>query len=204
MKTCRFIFFFLVLTQYSWALSSELPSIETLNQLAEVARWDQGVTESVTINAPVEVVWKYVSDSTKARDWSVYFDHISPLPGIQDGQVGSLRRCFRNADESGLSWDEVTTIIQPLKMRQITTYNIKHLPWSLLTFGGYVFVRQHYRKISDQQTELTFQTVSPADANWIHRKVFEFSRRDTLRIFKQNLTNIKALIEGAPRVHPWE
>ena len=35
---------------------------------------------AVTIRAPLGAVWAYVGESARAAEWSVYFDHIAPLP----------------------------------------------------------------------------------------------------------------------------
>ena len=196
--------YLLLLIQASLIWGKSLPSVQILNQEAEEVDWNHSVSESVVIEAPLEIVWDYISDSTSAKDWSVFFDHISPLPGIQDGEVGSLRRCYRNADEKGFTWDEVTTTIEFQKMRQITTFKVRSRPWSFTTKNGYVFVRQLYKKIDENRTELTFQTASPAKAQWLHRQIFNLSRKATRRIFHKNLINIRAVLEGHPRVFPWE
>lgn len=159
--------------------------------------------ESVIIDAPIEKVWEYASNSNNAKDWSVYFDHISPLPGIPDGQVGSLRRCFRNADEKGVYWDEEVMVIEPLKYREIRTYNVNGFKEAKLNTFEYK-VEQHYEKISDTQTKLTFQaSVSKGmDLSAIYYALRDF--RAGNRVFRVNLENIKSQIEGKGRPHPWE
>ena len=184
----------------AWAL----PTPEELLIEANSLDWNDAVTTTIKINAPVSVVWKYASDSTKANDWSIYFDHISPLPGIPDGKIGALRRCFRNKDETGPYWDEVTTESVPETRRQITTYGLKNFPMNFLSDGQYVFVRQLYKAIDDKTTEMTFQTRTSPSRTWMGRLAFWFSKGETSRIFLANLENIKANIEGTPRPHPWE
>ncbi len=184
----------------AWAL----PTPEELLIEANSLDWNDAVTTTIKINAPVSVVWKYASDSTKANDWSIYFDHISPLPGIPDGKIGALRRCFRNKDETGPYWDEVTTESVPETRRQITTYGLKNFPMNFLSDGQYVFVRQLYKAIDDKTTEMTFQARTSPSRTWMGRLAFWFSKGETSRIFLANLENIKANIEGTPRPHPWE
>lgn len=59
------------------------------------------VSEHVDINAPVADVWEYVSNSYNTREWSVYFHHISPLPGMF-----GVRNCI------GSSLDPRTIIVE--------------------------------------------------------------------------------------------
>jgi hypothetical protein len=181
-----------------------LPSPDELLNEANGLDWQDAISTTVRINAPVSVVWKYASDSTKANDWSIYFDHISPLPGIPDGKIGALRRCFRNKDETGPYWDEVTTESVPETRRQITTYGLKNFPMNFVTSDQYVFVRQLYKAVDANTTEMTFQTRTSPSRTWMGRLAFWISKGETERIFLANLENIKANIEGKPRLHPWE
>lgn len=179
---------------------------DTINEMvaeAETANWEKGVSESIIINAPVEDVWDYGSDSTRATDWSVFFDHITPLPGIPDGNVGARRRCFRNADETGEYWDEIAISSVKYQFRQIITYNLTNFRPNFLASGGHMYVRQYYRAIDAHTTEMTFQTQYPANANWKTKLSARLTKKKTAKIFKENLENIKANIEGTPRVHAW-
>ena len=166
--------------------------------------WESAVSESVVINAPVEKTWEYASNSLKAVDWSIYFDHISPLKGpAPDGQIGSLRRCFRNKDESGYAWDEVIINVEPQRLRQIVTYNFINYPFELIHKDEYVFVRQIYEPLKGDRSRLTFQTVTREGGNPFFKFIFWLSRGETADIFLKNLKNIKAAIEQKPRVYPW-
>src|SRR3712207_6593650 len=78
------------------------------------------IRHRVRINAPVEAVWEYGSDSRRANEWSVYFDHITPVEGDghpPDGTIGAFRICYRNVDESGPRWSETTEAAEPLRHR---------------------------------------------------------------------------------------
>lgn len=195
------IFVILCFFQVAWAQPH--PPIELLIQESNLVQWEKGVTQSLLINAPIEEVWKYASNSHNAHDWSVFFDHISPLPGIPDGQVGSLRRCFRHANELGPFWDEVVVTIQPQRMRIITTYNLNHFPLNDLNRGQYVFVRQLYEPIDKHTTRMTFQTMTRPGSPLLNKMIFRINKKSTSKIFKENLLNIKAIIEGYPRVYSW-
>lgn len=185
----------------AWATPSS--TISDMVAEANTANWDDAVSESIVINAPVEVVWNYGSDSTRAADWSVFFSHITPLPGIADGNVGAKRRCFRNADESGEYWDEIAISSVKYEFRQIITYNLTNFKPNFLARGGHMYVRQYYRAIDENSTEMTFQTQYPANANWKTKLSSRITKKKTAKIFKENLENIKANIEGYPRVHAW-
>lgn len=163
-------------------------------------------SEFIVIDAPIEKVWNYASDSTQAKNWSIYFDHITPLPGrtgITDGQVGSTRRCYRRADETGMSWDEDVVELRPLEYRQIRTYHIQGYKEAKLNTFEYK-VEQIYEKWNDHQTKLTFQA---SVAKGFDLEALYYLLRDYRagsRILKLNLENIKSQIEGRPRPHPFE
>ncbi len=180
-----------------------LPTIEALNAEAQTVDWNSSVSRSIIINAPVEEVWKYVSNSLNALEWSVFFNHISPLPGAPDGGIGALRRCFRQEDEKKGYWDEITTRIEELKFRQIIMYNMQDFPFSSLADGSYSFVRQHYKVLGVKKTELIFQTQTSMNNTWLQRLTFKFYARRTGKIFVENLENIAAAIEKRPLPHDY-
>lgn len=185
----------------AWA---NLPDVATLVQQSEQVDWDYSISRSIIIDAPVAKVWRYASDSTKASDWSVYFDHISPLPGeFTDGKVGSLRRCFKYADESGEYWDEVTIEVIPERSRKIVSYNFTNYPLPILYRNQYAFVRQLYESVGENQTKMTFQTIRPKNSKFVWKIIFRKTRDEVGEIFHLNLENIKAAIEGQNRLHPW-
>ncbi len=166
--------------------------------------WNNKETSySVVVEAPVEKVWAYVSKSDHAKDWSVYFSHISALPGIKDGEIGSVRRCFRQADERGPTWDEEVVEVISEKYRQIRTYNLQNFPEknaSVVQFR----VHQRFEVLSPTQTKLTFATELIGPWTWDVIQEGLAARSETLRIFEKNLINIKSHIEGRPSVYPYE
>ena len=183
----------------AWAL----PRIEELQAEYKLVNWSKSTTSSVIINAPISEVWAYVSDSTRTSDWSVFFDHISPLPGIEDGQVGSIRRCYRTSDLSGPRWDELTILINPKRERVITTYNLRGFKYSKFVKNEYVFVKQTYRASGKNESILTFQTYFSAKGDAKTRIAYQLSQNKTKTTFDMNLQNIKAAIEGKARIYDW-
>ncbi|MEO0560297.1 MAG: SRPBCC family protein, partial [Bacteroidota bacterium] len=168
----------------------------------------------VEIGAPIEAVWGYAGDSHKANEWSVYFDHISLLPEspVPDGQVGALRRCYRRADETGVTWDEEVVALEPHRAREIRTYALQGFRPLMQDVVGWTQYRvaQHYEALGAEQTRLTFSTdvLRPAlpPARWL----FGAFADEVVRIFRLNLENIAAAIEAEQRgevyvrPHPYE
>lgn len=167
----------------------------------------------VIIEAPIEVVWAYTADSTKAKDWSVFFDHIEPVGPITDGQVGAFRRCFRRFNKTGLTWDEEIVQVVPYKFRQLRTFNIQNSPIeSMQEFEFDVF--HHLRKIDEKTTELVFSSRLKKHSIKPHTlwQNLEAGLKAS-HIIQLNLENIKTLIENRhlstdqvePSLHPfWE
>lgn len=197
----KLFFIILFTSQIIWAKTH--PPMSLLIIESQSVKWENGISHSVIIHAPIAEVWKYASDSLNAHDWSVFFDHISPLPGITDGEVGSLRRCFRNANEIGPYWDEVVVSVNPLEERIISTYNFTNFPFNKLAKNRYVYVRQLYEAITPNTTKMTFQTMTRPHASFLDKVLFKFNSKSTSKIFRQNLENIKVIIEGYPRKYPW-
>jgi hypothetical protein len=196
---------FLLLILISGAVHAKiaLPALAVLQDESRSIDWNKSVSETVLIEASLNEVWDYVSDSTRANEWSVFFDHISPLPGkFPDGEVGSFRRCFRMANESGARWDELTIQVRPKESRKIVTFNLFGFGFERLLKGNYMFVRQLYRQTDKGHTELTFQTIASPENNLASKFAFHISRKQTTRIFRENLENIKSVLEGYPRPYP--
>ena len=166
---------------------------------------------SVIINAPIEVVWKYTGDSSKAQDWSIFFSHITPQPGIADGQVGALRTCYRWENETGLKWDERIDEVIPMKFRRLRTFNIQNSPIPYM--NEFEFDVYHYLyKIDDNTTELIFASRLvnhriTAKTLWMNL----VAGQKAADIVQKNVENIKHLIENggvynqnvADKIHPY-
>ncbi len=164
------------------------------------------ITEHVDIRAPVEDVWKYVNDSRTAGEWSVYFHHISPLPGIQDGKAGSLRRCFRRADESEIWWDEQTVAIELYKYRKIRAFNTHGFTEPHHNEAEFE-VLQSYQEVKPGIIRLTFSSRLLKTDDWFPWQRFWIMGQEGRRVFTLNLENIKTALEQGEvykRVHPYE
>ncbi|HLO53116.1 MAG TPA: SRPBCC family protein [Saprospiraceae bacterium] len=149
---------------------------------------------SIIINAPKEKVFAYLGNSSNASEWSSFVHHITPTDPLEDGKVGSVRRCFKEEDESGIWWDELTTQVQttPLMYRELSLYNLNYFPMTTSD----LFTRQIYKSIHNNQTELTFGLYKEIDKTNIWDIIkMKFSGRTISDIFEKNLDNIKTLNE---------
>ncbi len=152
------------------------------------------LTQSVIINAPSKHVFDYLGNSEHAKDWSVFVNHITPLNEmeIEDGKVGSIRRCFTQADENEMYWDEVTTEVVPNKKRQLLIYNYHKFP--MVTTD--LVTEQLYEKINKEQTQLTFTVFyKTATPSYIQELKLYWVAYQIQPIFEKNMENIKSLIE---------
>lgn len=163
------------------------------------------ISESVTIDAPVEEVWSYLGDSGNARQWSVFFHHIAPLDSL-DGRLGAKRRCFRNPDGSGIRWDETVIALVPHRERRIHVYALAGFALPRADRSEFE-TSQLYERVSPGITRLTFTAELREPRDPITRLLFRLTRGETERIFRLNLANIKAAVEqqdAYERLHDWE
>jgi len=167
-------------------------------------------TYSVEINAPVEEVWNFLSDNRNANGWSVIFDHIEPMVDspVPEGEIGALRRCYRNSNKEDFFWDERTLTTEPYSYRSLRTYNISNTSWEF--FERYQFTaHQTYENLGNNKTRLTFGGDLDDYTKYTFDELFVFwaTQYEVERVFKLNLENIKAMIEqkqNYARPHPWE
>lgn len=178
------------------------------------------VSGRVEVDAPIDTLWAYASNSRNAREWSVYFDHITPLhvPGTVDGQPGSIRVCYRRADGTGPRWSEVIVEVDRLKHRRIRTYDVVEIgpAW----YGRQVAYRvdQFYEQLPDGRNALTFSTepenpggLLPTVLYPINAVLFAcFHGPPTRAVFHVNLENIATAVEARAkrtayvRPHPYQ
>lgn len=171
---------------------------------------DGWVDHAVEIDAPVAVVWDYGSDSTRAKDWSVFFHHITPVEGkgtAADGTVGAYRICYRNEDERGMRWDETTESITRNEHRRIRTFNLQGFPLGPIGTAQEYEVHQDYDAIDGDRTRLRFRSklvrrdgIGNLLAWPVVKGIYVILARPAgQQVFVWNLENIKAAIEAAER-----
>lgn len=179
------------------------------------------IHHSLTVDAPVQAVWDYGSDSTRAAEWSVYFDHIVPIEGdglARDGTVGAYRICFRNADRTGPRWAETTEAATPLEHREIHTFDVRGFQFGALAKFTEHEVHQDYEAIDDGTSRLTFRSRLRRPDGLFGLLAFPVLKASYLllgareagqQVFVWNLENIAAAVAARharvayERPHPW-
>ncbi|MFM9986501.1 MAG: SRPBCC family protein [Flavobacteriales bacterium] len=152
------------------------------------------IKTTVVINAPADSVFRYLGNSENARNWSVFVHHIEPLnsDSVPDGQPGSKRRAYCNENEEGRRWDEITTLVEPNKRRQLTTFNYVDF-W--MTAEG-LATEQLYVPLNDSTTQLSFTLFYlNVDPSWWEILKTHFASYTVDDIFERNMANIKRLVE---------
>jgi hypothetical protein len=152
------------------------------------------IKESIIINATTAEVYNYLGNSDNAEDWSVYVDHITSINSEthKDGEIGSVRRCFKNKDEKGIYWDEEILITEKNKRRRLSIFNMHEFGVAtdiLVTEQLYV------EKDGNCKVFLTLFFL-PGKANWYDELKLYFSAYKVTALFKGNLKGIKAMIEN--------
>ncbi len=148
---------------------------------------------SIEIDAPVDSVYAYLGNSANAAQWSVWVDHITPLNAdvVPDGKAGSLRRCFQNADEQGLRWDEEILIAEHGHRRRLSIFGLVDFPMEATGLA----TEQRYLSLPGNRTALTFTVFylnPPTPWDYTKTLLGAWLIRD---IFQDNMLNIKKKIE---------
>lgn len=166
----------------------------------------KALENSIAINAPVSHVYQVLGNSENARKWSVFVHHITALnpDEVKDGEVGSMRRCFGNEEETGLMWDEEVIVNQKNVQRRLSIFNLVGFDLT----ADHLLTDQLYEETAEGTTKLTFtlfydpkETVSAIDELKLY-----FAAYTAGDIFERNLENIKYLAEeneGYERRHPF-
>ncbi len=155
------------------------------------------VEQSVEINKPASVVFDYLGNSQHASEWSVYVNHITPMNSdeIPDGQVGSMRRCFVNKNETGTLWDEQIIAVVPNIRRTLSIYNLQGFPIT----AKHLATDQIYEALNDSVCRLTFTLYFSIDnPSRSDQLKMHFAAYRVRSIFEQNLNNIKRAVEQLP------
>ena len=151
------------------------------------------VKEGVDIADACGSVFAYLADSRNASAWSVFVDHITPLNPHEaaDGARGSIRRSFKNADESGMTWDEYFELVGPLR-RRLRIYNVQGVP----TTRGELVTEQIYEPLGEDACRLSFTLFFRDDPGVADQVLMRLSAYEIARIFRRNIGNIKRLNEA--------
>lgn len=158
----------------------------------------QAICYSVNIGVSVDSVFQFLGHSSNAAKWSSFVDHITPLNPhvVDDGQVGSERRCFKEANETGIVWDERITEVVKNKKRQLVIYHLQG--FSVQAEG--LATEQIYTP-TKEGVRLTFCLFYKNDhPGWLDVLKTHYASFTVYSIFEKNLQNIKNILEGKPEM----
>jgi uncharacterized protein YndB with AHSA1/START domain len=150
--------------------------------------------ESVDVAAPCGRVFSYLGDSSHARLWSVFVSHITPLNSAvaADGARGSIRRSFQHADEQGMRWDELFTIVEPDKRRQLRIFNMVD---GTVPRDNHLMSEQLYQPLPDGGCRLAFTLFFEQPPSLRDQVAMRLVSYQVARVFRRNIGNVKRLVE---------
>jgi len=151
------------------------------------------IKTSTVINASADSVFSYLGKSSNASKWSVYVRNIQPLNAdkFPDGSVGGRRRCYSKQDKT-MVWDELITVVEKNKKRQLVIYNLVNFP---LTASG-LATEQNYEVLGKNKCRLTFTVFYKDKPSFVETIKTYFAGYTIKSIFERNLDNIKSINEG--------
>lgn len=153
------------------------------------------MAHTVEIGAPADSVFRYLGNSANASRWSTFVHHITPLnpDSVPDGAVGSRRRCFRLADESGETWDETITVVEPSRRRQLTLYAFRNFAVS----ADNMATEQIYEALGPDRSRLTFTVFfKDVEPGFLDAYLMYLTAYRIHDIFKDNMRNIARIVEA--------
>ena len=153
----------------------------------------KSVQTSVVIEAPAEFAFNYLGNSENAKIWSVFVDHIRTLNGndVPDGAVGSIRRCFVNANETGTQWDEEILDVVQNKYRKLSIFNMQNFSMT----AENIETEQVYKSLSVGRCELAFNFFFKESPKFLDELKMYIAAYRVKSIFVKNLENIKKDVE---------
>ena len=153
----------------------------------------QAIKYSIEIEADKAFIFNYLGNSNNARDWSVFVDHISTLNGtmVPDGDINSIRRCFKNENEEGIRWDEEILEVIPNKKRKLSCFNLK----GFFMKTDNIRTEQVYKTLSPNKTYLTFSVYFEGTKSISNTFKIRIASWNIKYIFRKNMENIKMICE---------
>lgn len=152
---------------------------------------------TVDIAAPCERVFTYLGDSSHAKQWSVFVSHITPLNTdvAADGAQGSIRRSFRQADEQGMHWDELFTIVEPARRRRLRIFN---MVGGAAPHDNTLLTEQLYTPLPGGGCRLAFTVFFEQPPSTRDALTMKLVAHEVTRVFDRNIGNVKRLVEALP------
>lgn len=152
------------------------------------------IKTEVISNTSCSTVFNYLGNSDNAKDWSVFVDHISTINSeeVADGKIGSKRKCYTLADETGFTWEEEVLELKENAYRKISCYNYKDL-----SIGAPDLVTEQIYLSDDAGCKVSFTLDFKEEPSFGELLKMKFSAYRIQDIFQRNLENIKMYAERA-------
>ncbi len=152
------------------------------------------LTGQTEIEKPCSRVYAYLGNSNNASHWSSYVDHIKPLNPREfvDGQKGSLRRCFKEANETGFTWDEEILETRQNNYRKLSCFNYKELG-----FKAPNMVTEQIFTPDNGRCTLSFTLQNNEAISLWDRIKMKYGAYVVQSIFQTNLSRIKQIVEAS-------
>ncbi len=153
----------------------------------------RAIAYEIEIDRNKEYIFEYLGNSKNASEWSEFVDHITPLNStmVPDGDIHSMRRCFKNKNEKGIKWDEEILEVIPNQKRKLSCFNLE----GFFMETDNIRTEQLYEEIDPNKTLLTFSVYFEGQKSiWETLKIRSASWYIKY-IFKKNMENIKMYCE---------
>ena len=153
----------------------------------------KAIINSIIIDKTPSEVFDYLGNSDNASNWSTYVDHITCLNSdtINDGSIGSIRRCFKNEDENGIFWDEETIEKELNTKRTLSIFNMNGF-WMT---ADNLRTQQVYEEV-DGKCKLSFTLYyEPNKASFWDKLKLSLTSYFVVPIFQGNIEQVKEILE---------
>jgi hypothetical protein len=154
---------------------------------------EYALEKSVQLDVSASKAFDYLGNSHHASQWSVFVHHIDPLnpESHPDGHMNAMRRCFKNADEKGIAWDEEIVEWKEDKLRTLTIYNLQGFIWK----SEGLLTKQKYEPTTSG-VRLTFGLYkSTSEVSFWDSLKLRFTGYFISSVFEKNLAGIKRELE---------
>jgi len=154
----------------------------------------RAIRYDIEIDASKEFVFDYLGNSNNAKEWSVFVDHIVTLNGsmVPDGEINSLRRCFKNPDKKGIKWDEEILEVINNRKRKLSCFNLE----GFFMETDNIRTEQLYHELEKDKTHLTFSVYFEGEKSILDIIKIRSGSWYIKYIFKKNMENIKRICES--------
>lgn len=152
------------------------------------------IKTSIIINKPVDTVYYFMSKNKPCEKGLLYLDHIDVLnnPKKANSEVGTKKRFYTNADETGQQFDGIVINSIKNKKRRLELFNFQNFP---MEFNNLIH-EQTFSKIGKNKCKLNMKLFYKKNTPefWDEVKAHIASYR-IKKAFKENMLVIKTQLE---------